>query len=172
MFMNASKGFTAPQAVDDYFPHISATSRSELLALYPPPSKTTLYTTELARFSQIWSDAGFNSNRYALSIAMPDHTYNGKTAGQHGTGANVVFQGASVGPGYTPELVDAMRRFVMNFVITGNPNQPGKGVVDGVSWPVYGKGQGVIIDGTTMKVVDTTATDPELAWWGKGLTLS
>lgn len=66
-----------------------------------------------------------------------------------------------------------MRRFVMNFVLSGDPNEPsGAGVAEGVVWPIYGQGMGLSVDGQTMKVVDTTERNEVWKWWAKGLLLS
>lgn len=173
--MDPNSPLTAEQAVDDFFPTLSPATRSTLLSFYPPPSNSTPYTTEVARFAKIIADCQFNNNRYAVSAALPDRAYNLVDAGLHGTGANLVFNDLpSSETGYSEEIVNQMRRFVMNFVVTGNPNEAGGGGVSpGVEWPLYGAaGTGLNIDGQTMKVVDTTEMDAVLKWWAQGPLLN
>lgn len=176
MFIDPQSTLTAPQALDDIFPFLTPATRSGLLSFYPPPSDSTPYTTEIARFAAIYSDGVFNYNRYALSTALPDRTYNLLTAGDHGTGCTLVFGGVvdSNQPVYSEAIVNGMRRFVMNFIVTGNPNEAGGGgVSSGVEWPVYGAtGQGLSIDGQTMEVADMTAMNSVWEWWVKGLIFS
>lgn len=95
------------------------------------------------------------------------------TPGLHGTGVTVLF-GVDVAAqkGYSVSVMGEMRRFVMRFVVAGNPNEVGGGVAEGVTWPVYGKGLGLRIDGAAMEVVDTTARNEVWKWWAKGLVLS
>lgn len=92
------------------------------------------------------------------------------SAGFHGTGATNVF--VDVPGGYDSVVAEGMRRWVMNFVVTGNPNEVGGGVAEGVRWPVYGEGWGLQIDGKTMKVVDARTRDKVWGWWVKEMLLS
>lgn len=95
------------------------------------------------------------------------------TPGLHGTGATVVFGvDVTAQKGYAQDVVAEMRRFVMRFVVTGDPNEVGGGVADGVRWPVYGDGVGLRVDGPGMRVVDTTGRDAVWRWWSMGLVLS
>lgn len=119
------------------------------------------------------ADVAFDYNRYAISAALPDRTYNVVTPGVHGTGATVVF-GVDVAAqeGYAASVVGEMRRFVMRFVVSGDPNEVRKGVAEGVTWPVYAGGKGLMVDGAGMEVVDMTGRDEVWKWWTKGLLLS
>ncbi|KAL0634810.1 hypothetical protein Q9L58_006243 [Maublancomyces gigas] len=173
IFVDPTSTRTAEEGIDDIFPSITATTRSQLLAFYPPPDNTTGYTTEIARFARMIADVAFDHNRYAISAALPDRTYNVVTPGVHGTGATVVF-GLDVAAqeGYAASVVGEMRRFVMRFVVSGDPNEVGKGVAEGVTWPVYAGGMGLMVDGAGMEVVDMTGRDEVWKWWTKGLLLS
>lgn len=95
------------------------------------------------------------------------------TPGLHGTGTTVMFGvDLSAQEGYAPEVVAEMRRFVMRFVVTGDPNEVGGGVAEGVRWPVYGEGVGLMVDGPGMRIVDTAGRNGVWKWWSKGLVLS
>lgn len=97
------------------------------------------------------------------------------STGVHGQGTTLLFNDApSEETGFSDEIVGQMRRFVMNFVVNGNPNEVGGGGVSGgLEWPLYGaEGKGLNIDGQTMQVVDTTGRDEIWKWWGKGPLLS
>lgn len=174
-FVDPNSQLTAEQAVDDLFPTLSPATRSALLSFYPPPSSSTPYATEVARFAKILSDSMFDNNRFAVSAALPDRTYNVVHTGFHGSGTNMVFNDLpSLETGFSEEIVNQMRRFVMNFVVTGNPNEAGNGGVSrGVEWPIYGaSGKGLNINGQTMEVVDTTAMDAVRKWWAQGPLLN
>lgn len=97
------------------------------------------------------------------------------STGLHGQGTTHLFTDEpSEETGYSDEIVAQMRRFVMNFVVNGNPNEVGGGGVSGgLEWPLYGAaGKGLNIDGQAMQVVDTTGRDEVWKWWGKGPLLS
>lgn len=173
--MDPTSTLTAEEAVDDLFPTLSPATRSALLAFYPPPSSSTPYDTEVLRFAKILADSMFDNNRYAVSSALPDRTYNLVSTGTHGAGTNMVFNDLpSEFTGFNEEIVNQMRRFVMNFVVTGNPNEAaGSGVSQSVEWPLYtAAGKGLNIDGQTVKIVDTTADDAVWKWWGQGPLLN
>lgn len=97
------------------------------------------------------------------------------STGVHGQGATLLFNDLpSEQTGFSDEILGQMRRFVMNFVVNGNPNEVGGGGVSGgLVWPLYGaEGKGLNIDGQTMEVVDTTGRDEVWKWWRNGPLLS
>lgn len=174
-FVDPNSLLTAEQAIDVLYPTLSPATRGALLSFYPPPSSSTPYTTEVARYAKIVSDSIFNSNRFAVSAALPNRTYNLVNTGLHGDGTNMLFNDLpSSKTGYSEEIVNQMRRFVMNFVVTGNPNEAdGSGVSPGIEWPVYGAaGKGLNIDGQKMEVVDATVMEAVWKWWSQGLLLN
>lgn len=155
-------------AIADLYPLLSPATLRALLAHYPPAA----FRSEAERFATFIADSTFDSNRHAVSAALPRRTYNMVNKGRHGDGTNMVFNDLpSALSGYGPEVVDAMRRCVMNFVVTGNPNGA-KGVADGVVWPVYGEGRGLVVDGAGMKVGDVAARREAWKWWAKGMTIA
>lgn len=61
----------------------------------------------------------------------------------------------------------------MNFVVSGDPNEVGGGVGDGVVWPVFGKeGRGLDVGGWNMTIFDAGADRGVCEWWAKGLVFS
>lgn len=97
------------------------------------------------------------------------------STGVHGQGTTLLFTDMDTAEtGFTQDVVRGMRRFVMNFVVSGDPNERGgAGVGSGVVWPVYGvAGKGLSVDGVGMQVVDATGSDEVLRWWVKGPLLN
>lgn len=141
------------------------------MSFYPPPGATTPYKTELTRLSKIVADILFNAHRYILSTALPDRTFNVVFAGVHNTGVNHLFN--NIADVYSPQIATGMRRFVMNFVVGGNPNGMEGSVGGGVEWPVFGAaGTGLSIDGPTMKLADAAVDKDIFNWLMKGLVLA
>lgn len=62
----------------------------------------------------------------------------------------------------------------MSFTLTGNPNgADGKGVSEGVEWPVFGsEGKGLGIDGENVTVIDAAVDKAVCEWWAKSLVLT
>lgn len=137
-----------------------------LLSFYPRAS----YASEVERFAAFFGDSTFDSNRYAVSAALPGRTYNMVNTGRHGDGTNNLFNDLPDGQ-LSVQVVAQMRRFVMNFVVTGDPNGE-QGVAEGVVWPVYEGGRGLVVTEEGMQVVDVTARDAVWKWWAKGMLLS
>lgn len=176
LFLGPDPYGTLPQAIARIFPNLSNASTSKLEALYPDP----INTTETGQVSKIFADFAFNCNRYALSTALPDSTYNvvfTMQPGIHGTSPTLIFTDspwAGSEQDLNPTVQYEMRRFVMNFVVSGNPNEAGgKGVSDGVEWPVFGsKGMGLSVSGQNMTVVSAIVDKEVCDWWNKGLVLT
>lgn len=141
------------------------------MSFYPPPGATTPYKTDVTRFSKIIADSVFNANRYILSKAVPNKTFNVVYAGIHNTGVNHLFN--NIADVYSEQITTGMRKFVMNFVVGGNPNGAEGSVGEGVKWPVFGAaGTGLSIDGQTMKLGDATVDQYIFKWLVKGLELA
>lgn len=180
MFVNTISFSSLSESIADIFPETSDAVRNQLMALYPTPSSSTPYTTNLDQLGKLFADTAFNCNRYALSTAFPDTTYNvifSIQPGYHGTSPTLIFTD-SPWPGseqdISAKIQYEMRRFVMNFIVSGNPNEAnGKGVSNGVVWPVFGsKGVGLDVSGHDMKVVSATMDKEVCEWWTKSLVLS
>lgn len=156
------------------FPGITNSTVSELLALYPPASDITPYSSDILRLKKMISDVGFNCNRYALSTALPNRTYNllfTIAPYVHGSGPINLFNDLpNSEASLSDEMRDAMRRGFMNFVVTGNPNEPdGKGI----HWPLFGsEGSGLNMGGWNTTVVDATVDKTVCEWWTKSFVLS
>lgn len=172
--INLNSTATIPEALADMFPGITNTTVGELLALYPPPSNTTVYSSEILRLKKIIGDVAFNCNRYSLSAALPHRTYNllfTIAPYVHGSGPINLFNDV---PGseavLSDKMRDALRRAVMNFVVTGNPNEAHGG---GIHWPLFGsEGSGLSLGGWNTTVVDAAADKSLCEWWAKSLVLS
>ncbi|KAI5838297.1 acetylcholinesterase precursor [Morchella snyderi] len=168
--------------ITSIFPGISNASIAELLALYPPPSASTPYKTEHERLIKVTADSGFDCNRYSMSAALPDSTYNLVSTippGTHGTWSGLLFNEVPGAEAVVDrDILLATRRFVMNFVVGGTPNElpggNGTGVgPEHVMWPTFGsEGKGLVVSGTNMTVVDASGDKEVCEWWAKGLYLS
>lgn len=89
----------------------------------------------------------------------------------HNTGVNHLFN--NIADTYSAQIATGMRRFVMNFVVGGNPNGVEGSVGEGVKWPVFGAaGTGLSIDGLTMKLEDAAVDKDIFEWLVKGLELA
>lgn len=102
---------------------------------------------------------------------MSSRCYNAVSKGLHGDAATNIF--TDVPGGFAPALVQNMRKFVMRFVLTGDPNEVGpNGVAQGVRWPVFAEGKEIAIDGMQIQVVDASTRTDVWKWWAKGLIVS
>lgn len=171
-------------SVTSIFPGITNATIADILALYPPPSATTPYKTQRERLIKITADSGFDCNRWAMSNALPENTYNLVTAiqpGTHGTWSVLLFNeipGASAV--VDRDILLATRRFVMNFVVGGTPNElsasqggSGSGVgPEQIEWPAFGQeGLGLVVYGANMTVVSANDDQEVCEWWSKALYL-
>lgn len=156
------------------FPGITNSTVNELLTLYPPASDITPYSNDILRLKKMIGDVGFNCNRYSLSTALPHRTYNllfTIAPYVHGSGPTNLFNDLPDSEAsLSDEMRDAMRRGFMNFVVTGNPNEPdGKGI----HWPLFGsEGSGLNMGGWNTTVVDAMVDKSVCEWWAKSLVLS
>lgn len=128
--------------------------------------------------TKAFGDVIFNCNRYAISAALPDSTYNVVSSiqpGTHGVFPTLLFNDL---PGsdavISAQIHHEQRRFIMNFVVSGNPNEAsGQGVSQGVVWPTYGsQGLGLSLNRLDMKVVDATEGKATCEWFTKALMIS
>ncbi|KAH8145422.1 uncharacterized protein LAJ45_10544 [Morchella importuna] len=168
--------------INSIFPGISNASIADLLALYPPPSNSTPYKTEQERLIKVTADSGFDCNRYAMSAALPNSTYNFVSTilpGTHGTWSALLFNEVPGADAVVDrDILLATRRFVMNFVVGGTPNELQGSNSTGVGpehvmWPTFGsEGLGLVVSGTNMTVVDASGDKEVCEWWGKALYLS
>lgn len=180
MFLGPDSYGTFPEAVAKILPAASEATANKIISLYPNPSNSTPYTTETEQISKLIADLAFNCNRYTLSAAFPDSTYNvlfSIPPGTHGISPTFIFVD-SPWPGseqdLNPQVQKQIRRFIMNFVVSGNPNEAdGQGVSKGVEWPVFGsKGMGLGVTGQDMTVVSAAGDKEVCDWWRLGLYLT
>lgn len=120
------------------------------------------------------ADIMFNCGRYTIAAALPNRSYNlvfDIEPFVHGTGATQLFNDF---PGWeatmSQEIKDGLRRSIMNFVVTGDPNdRDGKGI----RWPVFGSaGNGLRMGGWNTTVFDAAQDKEVCEWWTKALMLS
>lgn len=68
------------------------------------------------------------------------------------------------------EIKDGLRRSIMNFVVTGDPNDRDG---NGIRWPVFGSaGNGLRIGGWNTTVFDAAQDKEVCEWWTKALMLA
>lgn len=156
------------------FPGISNATLNALMAFYPPPSDITPYSNEILRKEKVFADVMFDCGRYSFATAFQDRAYNlvfDIKPFMHGTGGTLLFNDV---PGWEDivslEMKDGLRRSIMNFVVTGDPNDAdGKGI----KWPVFGaEGRGLKMGGWNTTVFDATKDRDLCEWWAKALMLT
>ncbi|RPA95802.1 alpha/beta-hydrolase [Choiromyces venosus 120613-1] len=151
-------------AIRSTFPSITPDAVAKIVSFYPASS----YNSTFWRLAAVTSDIIFNCNNFAMaSSESPKKRYRFLTSippGTHAVGAAALF-GAPLGD---PAVVRRFRRFVMNFVVYGDPNGSDGGVGNGVVFPEYNAGKGLEVSGTEIKQVDLGGDTGKCTWWSQG----
>jgi carboxylesterase type B len=112
------------------FPFLTSTQISYLTsALYPPPSNTSLYSTQLARVSLAISDGSgltcatnylaraFGNDAYSYDFTIPPALHGEDVAYVYYNGPSAAVANATV--------AEVLQSYVVNFALRGQPNAEG-----------------------------------------------
>ncbi|KAL0939902.1 carboxylesterase family protein [Colletotrichum truncatum] len=169
-----------------FFPSITDSVVDEILALYPESD----YTEPGLRFADMKQHFDLTAHNLALTHAMNNQTWNGLVAldsATHGTDqsyywystytlssststssevSNSTATSASAAATATSSFKVMMQKYLLSFVLTGNPNT--KWTEDKLEWPQYGNsstaGTQIVFNTTFYLDEDDLANDKALFW--------
>ncbi|KAL8751736.1 MAG: hypothetical protein Q9184_005972, partial [Pyrenodesmia sp. 2 TL-2023] len=120
------------------FPSAPTSIRQQIInQIYPPVYNGSFpYTTPQQRSNLAVSEYLINCNTISVAEAYGNQTWNylfGVPPAIHGQDLAYTYNPNVPTPGFYPSVAASMQAYLVNFVLTGNPN--GNGLP---SWPVYG----------------------------------
>ncbi|TKX25000.1 hypothetical protein C1H76_2777 [Elsinoe australis] len=155
-----------------YFPGITDDALQEVLDLYP----ATDYTSPGLRFADIYQSFHHTSHDLAVTHALSNRTWNAYIQiPPAGHGADQPYYWFNGDPSIDSKVALRMQKYLMSFVLTGNPNKLWP--KDKIRWPIYSsqKGGVQLVVNTTLgnetfqAVPGDDLDNAKTAFWNKAL---
>jgi len=133
-----------------FFPGISTDAVQQILNLYPAAN----YASPGLRFADMQQSFHHTTKDLALTHALKNQTWQGYMQippATHAMDAQYYFYNGN--PGVNASLALTFQKYLLSFVITGNPNKMYRDATSKVHWPKYGSQPA---NGPVQLVVNTT----------------
>ncbi|KAJ5101922.1 hypothetical protein NUU61_004144 [Penicillium alfredii] len=172
-----------------FFPGITEDAVNDIMALYPASD----YASPGYRFADMRQSFDLTAHNYALTRALNNNTWTARCSlgsATHGTdqsyywystyslsssssssssggppaGAGINISG---GTSVSPSVARKMQKYLLSFVLTGNPNT--KWASDKIHWPKYGSNSTQLVFNTTMYTGKDDLANAKSLYWNKAL---